>query len=138
MSAYANDEDLVKIIPDIFDHGVDSFNDEMTRSTADVQRRIKSDWWMLEHDASNFDTTKLKASEWSRTTVYHALAYYIMPRLSNFSADDTFQRQMTFYKEKYEEEFSAVTKAGASYDFDGDGNYVAGEVDFVDTERLYR
>jgi|TARA_B100000035_G_scaffold315357_1_gene335463 hypothetical protein len=138
MSAYANDEDLVKIIPDIFDHGVDSFNDEMTRSTADVQRRIKSDWWMLEHDASNFDTTKLKASEWSRTTVYHALAYYIMPRLSNFSADDTFQRQMTFYKEKYEEEFSAVTKAGVSYDFDGDGNYVAGEVDFVDTERLYR
>ena len=33
MTAYATDEDLVKFIPDIFDHGVDSFNEEMTRST---------------------------------------------------------------------------------------------------------
>jgi hypothetical protein len=138
MTAYATDEDLVKFIPDIFDHGVDSFNEEMTRSTGDVQRRIKSDWWMIQNDPNLFDATKLKASEWKRTTVYHALAYYIMPRLSNFSEDDTFQRQMTFYKEKYQEEFDAQMKSGISYDDDGSGTYTNDEVEFIDTARLYR
>ena len=44
MSAYATDEDLVAIIPDIFDHGVDSFTDELLRSTDDVKRKIKTDF----------------------------------------------------------------------------------------------
>ena len=138
MSAYATDEDLVAIIPDIFDHGVDSFNDELTRSTEDVQRRIKSDWWMLGHDPNDFTTTKLKASEHKRTTVYHALAYYILPRLSNFSGDDTFQRQMVFYRERYQEEFAAVLAAGISYDDDGDGSYESSEIDYIRNDRLDR
>ncbi len=138
MSAYATDEDLVAIIPDIFDHGVDSFTDELARSTDDVKRRIKTDWWMLEHDPNDFDATKLKATEHNRTTVYHALAYYILPRLSNFSEDDTFQRQMTFYKERYQEEFVAVLSAGISYDDDGSGTYTVDEVDFIRNDRLYR
>tara|TARA_R110002020_G_scaffold475902_1_gene714009 strand:- start:1893 stop:2303 length:411 start_codon:yes stop_codon:yes gene_type:complete len=135
--AYATDEDLVAIVPDIFDHGVESFTVELTRSEGDIQRRIKADWWSISHDPTIFDKTKLIASEWKRTTIYHALAYYILPRLSNFQADDTFQRQMTFYKERYSEEFSAVLAAGISYDLDGDGVYESGEVDFI-KERLYR
>lgn len=138
MTAYATDEDLVKFIPDIFDHGVDSFNEEMTRSTGDVQRRIKSDWWMIENDPNLFDATKLKASEWKRTTVYHALAYYIMPRLSNFSEDDSFQRQMVFYRERYQEEFKDVLNAGISYDDDGSGTYSVDEIDYIRQDRLYR
>ena len=138
MSAYATDEDLVAIIPDIFDHGVDSFTDELLRSTDDVKRKIKTDWWMLEHDPNDFDATKLKASEHKRTTVYHALAYYILPRLSNFSEDDSFQRQMVFYKERYQEEFKDVLNAGISYDDDGSGTYSIDEIDYIRQDRLYR
>jgi len=136
--AYATDEDLVAIVPDIFEHGVESFTDELNRSEDDVQRRIKTEWWMLTHTPESFDATKLKATEHKRTTVYHALAYYILPRLSNFQENDTFQNQMSFYRDRYSEEFKAVLAAGISYDDNGDGAYDTSEVDYMKTERLYR
>ena len=71
-------------------------------------------------------------------TLYHSLAYYIMPRLSNFQEDDSFQRQMVFYKERYMEEFSAVMAAGISYDHDGDLTYSTDEVEYIEAQRLYR
>tara|TARA_R110000796_G_scaffold163631_1_gene280590 strand:+ start:5406 stop:5822 length:417 start_codon:yes stop_codon:yes gene_type:complete len=138
MAVYATDDDLVAIVPDIFDHGVDTFDPELINSSGDIERRIKSDWWNTTRDANLFDTTKLKASEWKRATIYHSLAYYILPRLSNFQEDDTFQRQMTFYKERYMEEFSAAMAAGISYDHDGDGVYGETEKSYVEAERLYR
>jgi len=136
--AYATDEDLVAIVPDIFEHGVESFTAELNRSEDDVQRRIKTDWWMTSRAPELFDTTKLKAAEHKRTTIYHALAYYILPRLSNFSENDTFQNQMNFYRERYHDEFMAVLAAGISYDHDGDSVYETGEIDFVKQDRLYR
>lgn len=136
--AYATDDDLVLIVPDIFDHGVDTFETELNRSESDINRRIKSDWWSVSRDPNKFDATKLKDSEWDRATIYHALAYYILPRLSNFQEDDTFQRQMVFYKERYMEEFSAAMAAGISYDHDDDGSYDEAEVDYIEAERLYR
>lgn len=136
--AYATDDDLVLIVPDIFDHGVDTFNDELNRSTNDINRRIKSDWWNVQHDPKLFDETKLKATEWERATIYHSLAYYILPRLSNFQEDDTFQRQMVFYRERYMEEFAAVMAAGISYDHDDDGSYSSDEIEYIEAERLYR
>jgi hypothetical protein len=136
--AHAQDDDLVKIVPDIFDHGVDTFDPELTRSTEDVNRRIKAEWWSQRRDPKNFVASKLKSSEWERVTIYHALAYYILPRLSNFQENDTFQRQMIFYRERYMEEFATVMAAGFFYDDDGDGVYEEAEVEYNRTERLYR
>ena len=136
--AYATDEDLVAIVPDIFDHGVESFTAELNRSEDDVQRRIKAEWWMINHTPESFDATKLKDAEHKRTVIYHALAYYILPRLSNFSENDTFQNQMTFYRDRYQEEFAAVLAAGISYDDNGDGSYDVSEVDYIRQDRLYR
>lgn len=138
MAVYATDDDLVLIVPDIFDHGVDTFDTELARSSSDIERRIKTEWWAVIRDPALFDASKLKASEWERATIYHALAYYILPRLSNFQEDDTFQRQMVFYKERYMEEFSAAMSAGISYDHDGDASYESEEVDYIQAERLYR
>lgn len=139
MAIYATDDDLVLIVPDIFDHGVESFDIELERSSNDIIRRIKAEWWNISRSPSNFDETKLKASEWERATIYHALAYYILPRLSNFQEGDTFQNQMSFYKDRYNEEISAVLAAGVSYDFDDDGIVTDGEVTYNSPlERLYR
>lgn len=137
MAVYATDDDLVLIVPDIFDHGVDTFETELTRSSSDIERRIKAEWWNVDHSPKDFDETKLKASEWERATIYHALAYYILPRLSNFQEGDTFQNQMGFYRDRYNEEFSAVLAAGISYDIDGDDVYEDNEVHYIQ-ERLYR
>ena len=138
MAVFATDNDIETIIPDIFDHGVDTFAVELQRSSADISRRIKTEWWGVENDPKLFDDDKLKADEWMMTTLYHSLAYYILPRLSNFQEDDTFQRQMVFYKERYQEEFSAVMAAGISYDDDLDGVFSTEEVEYVQAARLYR
>ena len=136
--AYATDNDLEGLIPDIFDHGVESFTTELQRSTDDINRRIKTEWWSNQHDPKLFDHTKLKGDDWKMATLYHSLAYYIMPRLSNFQEDDSFQRQMVFYKERYMEEFSAVMAAGISYDHDGDLTYSTDEIEYIEAQRLYR
>jgi hypothetical protein len=138
MSAYATDDKLVALVPDIFNHGVESFEPELLRSTGDIQRRIKTEWWSIDNDPNLFDTTKLKASEWERATIYHALSYYILPRLSNFQDGDSFTNQMNFYRDRYQEEFSAAFAAGISYDDDGDGSFSASEVEYIKSERLYR
>ena len=138
MAAHATDDDLVLIVPDVFDHGVESFDIELQRSTDDINRSIKTKWWSINHDPALFDITKLDTTEWERATVYHCLAYYILPRLSNFQENDTFQNQMVFYKERYYEEFSAVLAAGISYDTDGDSEFETSEVEYVNTDRMYR
>jgi hypothetical protein len=66
------------------------------------------------------------------------LSYYILPRLSNFQDGDSFTNQMNFYRDRYQEEFSAAFAAGISYDDDGDGSFSQGEVDYIKSERLYR
>ena len=135
---FATDDDLVKIVPDMFDHGVETFDPELARSSEDVSRRIKTEWWAVKHDPYLYDETKLVTGEWERATIYHSLAYYILPRLSTFAEDDTFQRQMVFYRERYEQEFSAVMAAGISYDEDDDDTISSSEIEYNRTERIYR
>lgn len=118
--AWATDENLVDYIPDIFDHGESSFDTELLRSEDDVVRKIKGDWWNVSHTPSDFDKTKLVEGEWTRAVVYHALAYYILPKLANFGDEDTFLAMRDFYESRYAEEMDEVFAAGVSYDFDGD------------------
>ena len=105
--------------------------------TDDINRRIKSDWWNVQHDPKLFDETKLKASDWERAIHLSFVSILYLSCLSNFQEDDTFQRQMAFYKERYQEEFSAVMAVGISYD-DDDGQYDNDEIEYPRTERLYR
>ena len=138
MAVFATDADLETIIPDIFNHGMDTFTAELVRGSADVARRIKTEWWNVEHDPAKYDPDLLITDEWRMTTVYYTLAQYILPLLSNFQEDDTFQRQMLFYKERYQEEFLAAAAAGISYDSNDDGVYDISEIDYVDAGRLVR
>jgi len=136
---YATNATLQQYVPDIFDHGITTFETELTRSTSDIQRDLKGKWWSTTgYPASSFDATKLVAAEWERATVYHALSYYILPQLANFSEADTFLSMMEFYRQRFTEEFNAVLAAGVSYDFDADGNIDAGESNYQQSMRLYR
>lgn len=97
MSAYATDDKLVALVPDIFNHGVESFEPTVTLYRRYTEKN-QTEWWSIENDPNLFDTAKLKASEWERATIYHALSYYILPRLSNFQVD-SFTNQMNFYRD---------------------------------------
>jgi hypothetical protein len=68
------------------------------------------------------DNTKLQATQFTRAAVFHVLAYYILPQLTQHGPDrDRFREMIDFYKSKFREEFDLVLQDGVEYDFDGDG-----------------
>lgn len=149
MTAYASDSDLIEYIPTIFDHGVDTFSDELTRATSDVQRYIEVNWYNKNFTTgfnqvgrrigADFDASLLNADQWKRSVVYLALYAFILPRLSPFRVDgDTFQEQISFYKNRYNEEISMAMAQGVQYDLNDDGDIQTNEKYRHRRDRLYR
>ena len=137
--AYATDETLEGIVPDIFEHGIASFEDELEKSTLDIQRMVKGVWWIPDgHNPTLFNSSLLDATQWDMACAYHSLAYHILPKLANFSEGDTFINMMDFYKSRFEEEFNQVMLVGVNYDFDEDTVFETDEVTHRETTRLYR
>lgn len=119
--AFATDNDLLKYIPTIFDHGVDSFSGEIAEAESDVLRHIQNRWFSKAYPGVVFDSTLLTASQWNRATVYLALYAYILPQLSTWRPDgDAFREQITFYKQRFAEEMEAELTLGVRYDFNND------------------
>jgi hypothetical protein len=88
--------------------------------------------------------TKLTDAQWKRAVVYRALAEYIFPQLTKWkdgnSGDgkDSFQVQIDFYRDRYNEEFQSVLKDGVEYDEDGGGSVSNSEKEAIHTLRLVR
>lgn len=136
--AYASDADLIDYVSDIFEHGIESFEAELAASTADIQRKIKGEWWSTQRLPSSFNPNLLDASQWKRATVYHSLAYYILPKLANFGEGDTFLNMMAFYRDRFATEYAEVMLSGLNYDMDEDSEYEEGEKNYVNSNRLDR
>ena len=137
--AFATNQDLQDYVPDIFDHGVDDWTDELTKAEGDVVKQIRIQYWNKSHSRSNFDKTKLTEAQWTRSTVYRALSAHIMPKLATYRVDDVFIEQIKFYKEQYVEEFDSELRVGIEYDTDGSGTVSDGEVnEWNIQDRLYR
>lgn len=135
---YASDADLIDYVSDIFDHGIDSFEAELAESTSDIQRKIKGEWWGIKRSQSSFTPDLLDATQWKKATVYHSLAYYILPKLANFGENDTFINMMAFYRDRFATEYAEVMQSGINYDMDEDAVYEEGEIEYVTIRRLDR
>lgn len=136
MANYATDSDISDIVPDIFEHGVASFTNELTKATETIQKRLKADWWSKH--PSNFDDAKLRDAQWTEVTVYAALAYFILPRLSSFREGDIFMGMSSFYRDRYEECYVRELETGVDYDSDGDASYEDAEKTYTKMDRLTR
>ena len=73
-------------------------------------------------------------------TVYHALAYHICPKLTQFSGaePDKFQVMMNYYQGRFEHEMDLVLREGVRYDLDDDNSYERTETQSVKPNRLVR
>ncbi len=149
MSNYATDSDVLEIEPRIKDFGVIDFTADHTKTTADIQRLLRIEWWPRVSRQSStkyfsgagleMDNTKLQAAQFKRTAVYHVLAYYILPRLTQHQGeDDRFFQMIAFYKNKFREEFDLVLADGIEYDYDGDGTVDEVEKQTAHYNRLIR
>ena len=133
MSNYTTDADILEYEPTIKEYGVIDFSAYHTKTTADIQRHLRIEWWprvRRSTDYSRFfnttelemDNDKLEATQFKRAAVYHCLAYYILPQLTQHMADpDRFRMMIDFYKARFREEFDYVLQDGVKYDWDNDG-----------------
>jgi hypothetical protein len=139
MPNYATNADLQKLLPDILDHGVADFTDQLTLATADVLELIKVDWF---REAANdyygytagykrgtyfptLDEAYLDTSNLVNLTCYRALARYIFPMLTkdaDFDAQDAYAIKMDRYQAYFEDEWKVVQRMPL-YDFDKDSAF---------------
>jgi len=138
MATFATISDIQDYEPDILNYGIQNFEDALTESQADVERYLRIHWWPSQQ-IGKFDITiiglnsemnseLLTPSQFTRATVYHALGYYIYPRLSKFEPEmDIFQVKLDYYKKMFAEEIDLVLRDGVEYDLDDDGNITDSE-----------
>ena len=120
--AYSSDADLLKLIPDILDFGIETFVAEHPKAKLDIERELRIKWWPRKGIAGEMDNSKLTATQFTMTSAYLVLYRYVLPQLTNWTDGDRFGNMIDFYKARYGEELEAVLADGVEYDADGDGN----------------
>ena len=120
--AYSSDADLLKLIPDILDFGIETFVAEHPKAKLDIERELRNKWWPRKGIAGEMDNSKLTSSQFTMTSAYLVLYRYVLPQLTNWTDGDRFGNMIDFYKARYGEELEAVLADGVEYDEDGDGN----------------
>jgi hypothetical protein len=119
--AYSSDADLLKLIPDILDLGIESFVLEHPKAQSDIQRELRIKWWPRKNIAGEMENSKLTSTQFTMASAYLVLWRYALPQLTNWVEGDRFQSMIDFYKARYGEELEAVLADGVDYDADGDG-----------------
>jgi hypothetical protein len=149
MAQFATDTDLLEYVPDVKKYGIQEFLTEHEKTYDDIIRLLNVRWWpttgFARYDVSvlggseKLSPSRLNSDQFTRAAVYHVLAYYIYPKLSTFEPDgDSFREQMTFYKNKFDEEFDLILKDGVHYDLDSSGSYTDSEKQSFYKGRLIR
>jgi hypothetical protein len=143
--AYATLDDLVQVEPTITDYGVIDFNVELQRSENEINRVLHVRWYKTfqatRNNAGQFNPQLLDSTQWTQATVYHALAYHIAPKLTQFAQEgneDRFQVMMNYYAGRFEHEMDLCLREGVRYDLDNDGTISSTEKAATVSLRLVR
>jgi hypothetical protein len=144
--AYATLDDLLQVEPTIQDYGVLDWEVELTRSEVEINRILRVRWYQAyqkQHPRINqiqMDPTLLDPAQFTQATVYHAMAYHITPKLTQFNGaePDKFQVMMQYYQGRFEHEMDLVLREGVRYDINDDNTISNDERDSGKTLRLVR
>jgi len=136
--AFSSDADLMDIVPDILSFGIDSFSTDHAKAQADIERKIRADWWDKRGFSGELKPQYLTDSQWTRANAYLVLWKYALPQLTNWVDGDRFQGMIDFYKSRFAEELEAVFKDGVEYDDDNNGTIDDDEKTPINDGRLVR
>jgi hypothetical protein len=136
--AFSSDADLMDIIPDILSFGIDSFSTDHAKAQADIERKIRADWWDKRGFSGELKAQYLTDSQWTRANAYLVLWKYALPQLTNWVDNDRFLGMIDFYKSRFAEEIEAVFKDGVEYDDDNNGTIDDDEKTPINDGRLVR
>ena len=150
MSNYSTDTDVLEYEPQIKEFGIIDFSSYHAKTTADIQRLLRIEWWprvSRNYSAGKYfnstdlemDVTKLDSAQLKRAAVYHCLSFYILPKLTRHEPEgDRFRMMIDFYKARFRDELDMVLQDGVKYDFDGDGTVEDHEQQPAHFNRLVR
>jgi hypothetical protein len=143
--AYADFDDLKQVEANIDEYGVLDWTVELERSESEVNRILTVRWWkeyQRKHPSlinTDLDIDLLDPTQFTQATVYHALAYHICPKLTQFTPEeDKFSVMMKYYAGRFEHEMDLILREGVRYDLDDDNSFERTETGQVDTLRLRR
>lgn len=144
--AYATFADLKQVEPTIDEYGVLDWDVELARSETEINRVLKVRWYVPYQKAHpslinvDFDSTRVDSTQFTQACVYHALAYHICPKLTQFSGTepDKFQVMMEYYRSRFEHEMDLILREGVRFDADDDGTIELSEKQSVNPLRLVR
>ena len=144
--AYATFDDLKQVEPTIDQYGVLDWDVELARSETEINRVLKVRWYQAYQKAHpsiatvEMDTTLIDSTQFTQATVYHAMAYHICPKLTQFSGaePDKFQVMMNYYQQRFEHEMDLILREGVRYDLDDDNTDERTETLSVKPQRLVR
>lgn len=140
--SFAEYQDVLDRDQRLFDAN-EGINDEnvieplLIRATERILSKVRStDWWISHFENAglavpdvNANNVLAKQSDFTDLCVYVGLSEYILPMIADFGTEDNAEyRKMGYYKQRVDELFSELIKAGDWYDFDGDGIISSSEV----------
>jgi hypothetical protein len=143
--SFARPEDVQAIDQRLFEQN-EGLTDEdlylqLKRATERILSRIRSsDWWKsyyttrgtptAEIDIPAPDAAKIqdRYNDFTELCVYQALADYILPKVADFTTEETAERQkMGYYSQRAETLYAELITAGDWYNFDGAGGITTAE-----------
>lgn len=141
--AYATIDDLLVVEPTITDYGVLDWDLELERSTNEINRILKVRWFLpyskKMNSVAEFNSNLLDSTQFVQACIYHALAYHICPKLTQFTPEeDKFSVMMKYYAGRFEHEMDLIMREGVLYDLDGDSEVERLEKEPVVSLRLRR
>lgn len=136
--AFSTDKDLITLVPDILELGIDSFSTEHAKAQADILRELRINWWGKKGIYGDLNADYLTESQFTRCSAYLVLWKYALPQLTNWVDGDRYQQMINFYKARYGEEIESILRDGIEYDADNNDTVELDEKRSVHTGRLAR
>jgi len=118
--AMSVDTDLTEIQPDILSLGILSFSSEHPKAKADIERRLRREWWPNKGISGDPDMSLITESQFTKAAAYLVLWKYALPQLATWATEDRFSAMLAFYKGLYEDEIQDIFLDGVEYDADED------------------
>lgn len=148
--SFAEFQDVVSRDQRLFDSNEGLYDDVvenlLIRATERILAKLRStDWWRQYYtdrdssisyrtvaDIPEVNANKIvdRQNDFTDLCVYTAMAEFILPLVADFGNEDSAERQkMGYYKNKADELFEEIVRAGDWYDFDDDGTVASTEKD---------
>ena len=137
--AIFTEDNIIEYFPDLHNFGIQDFNDFIAKTESDIHRLLRIEWFpTLRISSGDYEPSKVKESQLTRSAVYYSLYKYILPQLTQWAVEgDSFQTQIEFYSRAFHDEFD-LAKRELFYDRDGSGTYDESERELQPSQRLVR